>query len=244
MSEKPIDYEAQPGVPPLTKEQMAAGAEDMLRAGIPQETVQAYLKERGVELDVSPAISASRELARLKNDPEWCSRLHRGDAAAEAEFNRLTFALSTGSTTVERAPAAEDYLRSFKPHPVTNEQARQVEGEKAVEQFYAEHAEWSAALALSPQAASAMTEMLLDGTARFNSMSEDQKINFAQDQSVMLFGILARDGQDPDARMKAAETVLKNLGGRAVDINRICRQAGAEMALELVLQAERLARKD
>jgi hypothetical protein len=74
-------------------------------------------------------------------------------------------------------------------------------------------------------------------------MSEDGKINFAQEQSVTLLGVLARDGQDPDARIKAAETILKNRGGRAVDISRVCRHVGAEMALELVLQAERLSRK-
>jgi hypothetical protein len=55
-------------------------------------------------------------------------------------------------------------------------------------------------------------------------------------------GVLAREG-NLDARIKAAQTVLKNCGGCDIDINRICRQVGAEMALELVLQAERLARR-
>jgi hypothetical protein len=243
MSENPIDFEntSQPGTPPLTAVQAQAVAEDMAKAGIPVETINAHLKSIGVEpLDVSPAVTASRELGRLKADPEFVARLNRGDPDANAKFNSLTFAISQGSTNVERAPSAEDYR--FAPHTVTNEQARQVDGAKAVEQFNTEHAQWAAALALSPQAASAIMGMQLDGAARFTSMSEDQKINYGQEQAVMLLGTLAREG-DPDARIKAAQTVLKNRGGRDIDINRICRQVGAEMALELVLQAERLARR-
>jgi hypothetical protein len=240
-----IDYEntTQPGTPPLTSLQAQKVAEDMIASGISAETVNAHLKSIGVEpLDVSPSVQSSRELAQLKADPEWVAKLNRGDPDANAKFNSLTFAISTGSTKVERAPVADDYVTSFKPHPVTTAMLGQVEGDKAVEAFVREHAEWSAALALSPQAASAINEMLLDGTARFTSMSEDEKVNYAQQQTVTLLGILARDG-DPDARIKAAQTVLKNRGGRDIDINRICRQVGAEMALELVLQAERLARR-
>lgn len=241
-----IDYEntTQPGTPPLSAADAQKAAEDMIAAGIPAETVNAHLKSIGVEtVNLSPSVQASRELARLKADPDWCARFARGDAAANAEFNKLTFAISTGSTTVERAPNAGDYYRTFKPHPVTTEQLGQVDGEKAVGEFYQQHAEWSAALALSPEAAGAITEMLLDGTQRFNAMGPDEKVNFAQEQTITLTRILARDGQDPDARIKAAETILKNRGGRAVDINRVAKQAGAELALELVLQAERLGRK-
>ena len=245
MNENPIDFEntSQPGTPPLTAVQAQAVAEDMAKAGIPVETINAHLKSIGVEpLDVSAAVTASRELGRLKADPEFVARLNRGDPDANAKFNSLTFAISTGSTKVERAPVAEDYVTAFKPHPVTTAMLGQVEGEKAVDAFVKEHSEWSASLSLSREAASAINEMLLDGTARFTSMSEDEKVNYAQEQAVMLLGTLAREG-DPDARIKAAQTVLKNRGGRDIDINRICRQVGAEMALELVLQAERLARR-
>jgi hypothetical protein len=53
---------------------------------------------------------------------------------------------------------------------------------------------------------------------------------------------LAKQG-DPDEQIKAASKVLTLAGGRQVDIARVCRQVGAEMALELVHQAQRIARK-
>jgi len=238
-----IDYGniSQPGVPPLTNEQAHMVAEDMARSGVPVETINAHLKAIGVEpLDVSPAVTASRELARLKADPDWVAKLNRGDPDANTKLNSLTFTMSTGSTKEERAPTADDYR--FAAHPITQEAAQSVDGAKAVEQFNAEHAQWAASLELSPQAAGAVMQMQLDGAARFTAMSEDQKVNFGEQQRGMLLGILSREG-DPDARIKAAQQTLKNRGGRDIDINRICRQVGAEMALELVLQAERVARR-
>jgi hypothetical protein len=237
-----IDYEAQPGVPPLTNEQAQKAAEDMIASGIDIETVNAHLESIGVEpLDISPSVTASRQLAALKADPAWVAKLNRGDPEANADFNTLAFVISQGSTEVERPPAASDYYRTFKPHPIVTDTLRQVDGEKAVDQFHKEHSEWYASLAMSPQAAGAITDMLLDGTQRFNAMDEDQRINFAEAQKITFSRILAKEG-DPDARIKAAETVLTQRGGRPIDLNRICRQVGVDLALELVLQAERLQR--
>jgi len=232
----------QPGSPPMRAAEAQKIGEDMIASGISAEAVNTYLKERGVEpLDVSPAVSASRELARLKADPEWVAKLNRGDPDVNAKFNSLAFSISTGSTTVARAPQPDDYVTAFKPHPVINEMLGQVDGQKAVDQFVKEHSEWSASLSLSREAASAINEMLLDGAAKFTAMSPDEQINFGQEQTVRFVGLMARDGQDPDARIKVAETILKNRGGRDIDVRRVCKQAGAELALELVLQAERLA---
>jgi hypothetical protein len=234
----------QPGSPPMRAADAQKIGEDMIASGISAEAVNTYLKERGVEpLDVSPAVSASRELARLKADPEWVAKLNRGDPDANTKFNSLAFAISTGSTTVARAPQPDDYVTAFKPHPVINEMLGQVDGQKAVDQFVKDHSEWSASLSLSREAASAINEMLLDGASRFNAMGEDEKINFGAEQSVILLSVLARDGANPDERIRQAQIVLKNRGGRDIDIQRLCKQAGAELALELVLQGERLLRR-
>ena len=44
----------------------------------------------------------------------------------------------------------------------------------------------------------------------------------------MLLGTLARGG-DPEARIKAGQTIPNNRVGRDIDVNRVCKQMGAEM---------------
>jgi hypothetical protein len=209
-------------------------AEDMLKAGAKPEQVNAKLRELGYrEVNVSPAAQATRELARLKESVEWQTRLANGDLAAEADFQRLTLAISQGGGAPESAVKPEDY-RLPSHHPVL----RNAEPEDA-QRFDTDTRTWAAELQIRPNVAAAIAEYALDAMATRRGMSVSAQENWGREQETMFRSVL---GSDADTDIGHAERWLNAQSeGRKFDLKAIAREYGASVANEMYLHAAWLA---
>lgn len=227
------DFLNQPGTPDLSSDQRNTIAETMAeRTGMSAEQINEAL---GTTLDTSPRAEAQRQLSRLKNDPEWIARFERGDNEATELFNTLC-------ATIALDPQAE--APALKPEDYRLPHHSQMQGQsaQAVEAWNGEFAQFASQLGLSQLEASQIAQIHLDGVARWSRMSEDERENYGHAQTAMLHSVLAKQG-DPEAQIKAATNTLKLATGRDVDVARIARQVGSEQALELVIAAQKIARR-
>lgn len=136
--------------------------------------------------------------------------------------------------TAEKKLRPDDYS-------LTHHSQMQGASEKDAETWNTEYRAFAASLGLSQMEASQIAQIHLDGVARWSRMSPDQQEQFGHEQTAMLHGVLAKTG-DAEAQIRAATETLKRASGKDVDVARICRQVGAEQALELVIAAQRIAR--
>ncbi len=200
------------------------------------EAVNDHLKALGHgPLDVSPKTEATRQLQALKADPAWRARFESGDREATEQFNRLTLQMATGAASAEKTLRPDEYSLTHHAH-LNGAPAKDVEA------WNTEFRTFASQLGLSKSEASQIAQIHLDGVVRWNRMLPDQQEQFGHEQTVMLHGVLAKNG-DAEAQIKAATNTLKLATGQDVDVARICRQVGAEQALELVIAAQRIARR-
>jgi len=217
---------------------------------VPQETVRDYaaaLVRNGMSVDevnrhlaarnVAPLASNSLEMAefkreRLMNDPGFTERYLNSDPSASAELLALDLRIAKGGLKLtDRGPSPSDYsfpIASRLPDaPVAD-----------VQKYHDELASFAADLKLPADLAKSLVDSHLDAAAREGRMTEDQREDYGREQTQAFRTAL---GTDADARIKAAQDVLNRVSGRQVDLSKIVKSNGADVAIALLFQAEHLA---
>ena len=217
---------------------------------VPQETVRDYaaaLVKNGMSVDeinrhlsarnTAPLVTDSLDMAaaakeRLINDPAFSERYLRGDPGAVAEMTALDLRIARGgSKLTDREPQPSDYSfpigGRFPDAPVAD-----------VQKYHDELASFAADLELPADIAKSLVDSHLDAAAREGRMTEDQREYYGREQTQAFRSAL---GTDADARIKAAQDVLNRVSGRQVDLSKIVKSNGADVAIALLFQAEHLA---
>jgi hypothetical protein len=206
----------------------------LVRNGLSVDDANKHLAAR----NAAPLVHDSLEMAeaakeRLLGDPSFVDRYLKGDPGAVAEVTALDLRITKGGgklTDVD--PKAADYdLHSIDYRLPGNAPTASVEG------FRSEFAALSAELKLPPAHAQSLVHAHLDAVEKTGHMSDIELEAWAREQTGILESAL---GSDADAQIKVAETTLRKVSRREMNLHKIVASNGAAVALQLIQQAQHL----
>ena len=185
----------------------------------------------------APLNTSARDFAQgakdnLLNDTDFAARYSRGDPAAVAQLYKadILLAQSKGNLT-DRAPSPADY------DALKREVMYAVPDQAAYDAYSTELSGLAASLEIPPGSAASMASDHFKAIAATNPMTNEERANWGENQAR---DFLIALGNDPEATIKAANTILSAKAGKPLDLNKIVRTNGASVATILLFQAQSL----
>jgi hypothetical protein len=207
----------------------------LVRSGnLTVEQANAHLASRGATpLQPNSLEFAPAERERLYLDRQFVAKYLAGDVEAQTKLNSLVLRIEQGDSAAkvdDRDPQPGDY--SFN----TGYQFRDAP-ESSVQKYNDGLATFAASLKLTPEHAKAIGDMHLEAAAREARQKPEEREAYGREQEQLFARTLGPDGL---ARAQAAQDTLRQVSGRNLDLAAIVRSNGAELAINLIFQAEHL----
>jgi hypothetical protein len=228
------------GADPLTAAGSEANEQDLreyaaalVRNGMSVGEANKHLTAR----KAAPLAANASELAvqskeRLLGDEEFVARYMRGDADAVAQLTALDLKISRGdSKLTDRELAPADYDFSAADYRLAGNAPEDVQS------FKGDFAALSAGLKLSQDHATALLNSHRDAVEITGRMSEVEREVWGRDQAAVINAAL---GADADKQIADAEATLQKARGGKMDLKAIVKTNGANVALQLIQQAQHL----
>jgi len=207
----------------------------VLGNGITLEAANVALAARGA----APLMNNSKEAAELAksalmSDEAFRAAYIAGDKEAVAALFQADLRVSQSSGKLTDRPVApSDYKLPVAQHMPDASPAN-------VQSYSDELSKLAASIQLPKESAAALTDAHFDAVRREATSTPDERSMFAQQQTTMLHTAL---GPDAEARIRAASDTLSKASGRTLDLSKIVNTNGASVALNLLFQAEVLAKQ-
>jgi len=208
------------------------GAE-MVRGGKDVNAINAELQRRGhAPLNANSLDMANLARDRMMRDPEFNKRLAAGDpSAVDQAYAAADKIARANGKLMDRPMKASEYnlgLAHFAPSDAPYESM------EAVNDGFSSLA---ASLRMPEGSARQFAEDHMRAVAKTANYDEEQREGFGREQTSMLNAAL---GENAEARLKDASAILSRLSGKTLDLAKIVKSNGADVAVRLLLHAEDL----
>jgi hypothetical protein len=206
-------------------------AAQLARDGRDVNTINAELQRRGhapINANSSDLAELSRD--RLMRDPEFQKRLAAGDpTATDQAYAAADRIARANGKLMDRPVKAGEYNLGFIPS------SEMPYGNAA--KFNEEFSSLVASLRLPEASARQMVQDHLHAVNQTKDYDEERREGYEREQSSMLNAAL---GENAEARLKDASAILSRVSGRTLDLAKIVKTNGADVAVRLLLHAEDL----